>query len=235
MGYIFAHLYIGEEILKQVDYTTRSRRVFNFGTMGPDFLYAESVETEKQFHDDHAEDFVKYLLTHSNKKTLDYALGYASHIYADREMYPVIMKFARGNFEEYMRLSLLFDAMLAKKIYKVSIEKINIVSKIDVGKNLPEDIDALLKESAESVYNLSNLHFNDTYGKFIRFLALTYDPFLVKRTVYPIIKYIFKFDIYKLTYPVFIKNVPENFYEETNESLKRGIERSITSLSKLLK
>ena len=235
MGYIFAHLHAGEEILRRIDYTIRLRRVFNFGTIGPDFLFAEDIETEKLFHDEKAEDFAKYLIAHAGERTIDYALGYATHIYTDIEMYPALMSFAKGSFEEYLRLSLAFDALLAKKVYNVSIEKVNLVSKINVGKNLPEEMETLLKDASLEIYGISNINVNTAYRKFIKFLLLTYDPFLVKRMVYPFIKYVLKFDIYRLTYPVFVRNIPENFYSRVNESLMCGIEKSIKNLPKLIK
>ncbi len=235
MGYIFTHLYAGEEVLKRIGYETRSRKVFNFGTMGPDFLYAEGAETEKLFHNDKAEDFTSFLIKHSGEKTLDYAIGYATHIYVDMEMYPVLMEFAQGNFSEYIRLSITFDAMLAKRTYNVSIEKVNLASKINIGKNLPYEINALLKKAAETVYNKSDTDFNKSYQSFARFLAATYDPFLVKRMAYPFIKHILKFNIYELTYPIVFKNIPDSFYEKTNESLHKGMERSIKGLAQLIK
>ncbi len=235
MGYIFAHLYTGEEFLKKTGYETRSRKVFNFGTMGPDFLYGEGVEKEKLFHDERAKEFAKFLLMHSDERTVDYALGYATHIFSDMEMFPVIMRFANGNFDEYVRLSIVFDTMLSKKLYNVSIEKVNVASKINIGKSLPENVAALLKEASKEIYGETEINFNSAYQKFIRFLAITYDPFLVKRMVYPIIKLFTKFDIYNFTYPVQLKNVPRNFYNSVFDATQKGIEKSISGLRNTLK
>ena len=234
MECIFVYLYAGEEVLKKIGYKTRSRKVFNLGTTGLDFFYTENKGIEKLFHDEKAEDFAKSLLRHSGGKTLDYALGYTIHIYTAIEMYPMLMRFAKNNFDEYMRLSLAFDKMLAEKVYNISIEKVNLASKINLGDSLPEELNVLLKTATKEVYGEADIDFNKAYEKFIYFLTLTCDPFLVKRMIYPFIKYISKFDIYKFTYPIFLKNIPENFYEKINESLQKGIENSTKGLLKLI-
>ena len=221
MGYIFAHLHCGEEVLKKIGYETRSRRLFNFGSMGPDFLFAESVDMEKLLHNEKAEEFANFLL--QNKSVSDYALGYATHIFTDKEMYPALMKFAKGDFDEYVRLSLAFDMLLARNVYNLSIEKVNLASKIDVGKNLPKETEEALKSALKAVYNTENIDFNGAYQKFIRFLYATYDPFLVKRMAYPLVKLITKFDIYKFTYPILPGDIPKGFYEDVYESMQRGI------------
>lgn len=231
MGYIFAHLHTGEEVLKFLDYETRSRKMFNFGTVGPDFAYAINPETEKTLHNEKALDVVNFLLENADEKTLDYALGYATHIISDVETYPVIMKYANGNFDEYVRLSLVFDALLAKRIYKTPIEKINLASKINVGKNLPESVEDLLKSGIKKVYGFE-FEANKAYKKFMAFLELTYDPFLVKRMFYPLVNLIGKVNIYNLTYPVRLDEKKyEKFYEETLDATKRGIKESVAYIS----
>ncbi len=231
MGYIFAHLHTGEEVLKFLNYETRSRKMFNFGTVGPDFAYAISPETEKTLHDERALDVADFLLKNADEKTLDYALGYATHIISDFETYPVIMKYADGDFDKYIKLSIVFDFLLAKRIYKTSIEKINMASKINLGKNLPESVESLLKNGIKKMYGFE-FEANKAYKKFMAFLEFTYDPFLVKRMFYPLVNLIGKVNIYNLTYPVRLDEKKyEKFYAETFEATERGIKQSIAYIA----
>ncbi len=226
MGYIFAHLHTGEEVLKILNYETRSRRVYNFGAVGPDFTYAYNPETEKLLHDDRAIDLADFLLANATNESLDYALGYATHIISDIEMYPVIMKYAGGDFEKYIKLSIIFDFLLAKNVYKTSIEKINLASKVSIGKNLPESIQTLFEDGVSKIYGFK-FDVNNSYKKFISFLEFTYDPFLIKRMFYPVVNLVLKINLFNLTYPMRVSERKyEKFYSETLEAMNRGIKES---------
>ncbi len=229
MGYLFAHLHIGEEVLKLTGHETRPRKSFNFGTVGPDFAYALSPETEKTLHDESALSLAGFFVENANKGILlDYAIGYATHVIADIEMYPVIMKYAENDFEKYIRLSLVFDYMLAKREYGISIEKVNIASKINIGRRLPDSLGRFIKKGVKEIYGME-FDASRAYEKFLKFLEFTFDPFLVKRMFYPVLSRIAKIDLNLLTYPARVNEKQfEGFYEETLNAMRRGIKESAT-------
>jgi hypothetical protein len=243
MGYIFAHLHAGEEVLKVGSYAAHNRRLYNFGAMGPDFIFMESARWEKVLHDERAVKLADFMLKNANEETKDFALGYATHIYADIEMYPVVMRAAENDFRKYVRIEMCFDILLAKRVYKIDINSISLASKIYAGKSLSSAVITLLSEGIKNIYKseavtLEPSDINRAYVKFlkyVRLLDILKSPFLfsTKRTFLKLSEKITRSDILTFVYPD-STNQCTNLYEEIFESLERGIEKSKTHLEKYL-
>ncbi len=242
MGFILAHLHAGEEVLKVGSYRTKDRRLYNFGAMGPDFIFMESVEWEKRLHDEKAAELASFLLENADEETMDFAIGYATHIYTDIEMYPVSMRLAGGNFEEYLRIEVNFDALLAKNVYKADISDVNLASKIYAGRTLKESVCNLLERGIREVYGIrapEKDRINRAYKKFLR-----YAHFLdfMKNRQFKLTKNLllkgagalFHRDFTTFFYPLSVERKYEELYPEVYKSLERGIELSKLRLEKYL-
>ena len=244
MGFVLAHLHAGEEVLKVGEYRAKDRRLYNFGAMGPDFIFMESVDWEKRLHDEKATELATFLLQNSNEDTLDFALGYATHIYTDIAMYPVSMRLAGNNFEEYIRIDITFDALLAKNVYKADISDINLASKIYAGRALKTSVCKLLEQGIKEIYGSKALEedkidINRAYKKFIQYVRfldfmksrqfLLTKKFLLKSTGKLLHKNLDTF-----LYPLNVKRKYEEMYPEIRQSLEDGVKLSKAHLEKYL-
>ncbi len=242
MGFILAHLHAGEELLKVGSYRTKDRRLYNFGAMGPDFIFMESVDWEKRLHDEKAAELASFLLENADEETMDFAIGYATHIYTDIEMYPVSMRLAGGNFEEYLRIEVNFDVLLAKNVYKADISDVNLASKIYTGRTLKESVCNLLERGIKEVYGSAapeKSRINRAYKKFIKYVRFL--DFMKNRqfklTKNLLLKgagALFHRDFTTFFYPLSVERKYEELYPEVYKSLERGIELSKLRLEKYL-
>ena len=244
MGFILAHLHAGEELLKVGSYRTKDRRLYNFGAMGPDFIFMESVEWEKRLHDERAAELATFLLENADEETMDFAMGYATHIYTDIEMYPVSMRLAGGNFEKYLKIEVTFDVLLAKNVYKAEISDISLASKIYAGKTLKESVCNLLERGIREVYGGSafekgKIDINRAYKKFIKYVRFldfmkSRQFKLTKNFLLKGAEILFRRDFTTFFYPLSVERKYKEMYPEVYESLERGIELSKEHLEKYL-
>ena len=242
MGFILAHLHAGEEVLKVGSYRTKDRRLYNFGAMGPDFIFMESAEWEKRLHDEKAVELASFLLENADEETMDFAMGYATHIYTDVEMYPVSMHLAENNFNEYLKIEVTFDVLLAKSVYKTDISDIRLASKIYVGKTLKESVCDLLERGIKEVYGIGapkKNRINRAYKKFIRYARFldfmkSRQFKLTKNLLLKGVGALFRRDFTTFFYPLSVERKYEELYPKVYESLERGIELSKLHLEKYL-
>ena len=242
MGFILAHLHAGEEVLKVGSYRAKDRRLYNFGAMGPDFIFMESVDWEKRLHDERAAELAAFLLENADEETMDFAIGYATHVYTDIEMYPVSMRLAGNNFDEYLKIEVTFDVLLAKSVYKVEISDISLASKIYAGKMLKESMCNLLERGIKEVYGsraFNKDRINRAYKKFIRYVCFldfmkSRQFKLTKNFLLKGAEILFRRDFTTFFYPLSVERKHEEMYPEVYESLERGIELSKEHLEKYL-
>ena len=242
MGFILAHLHAGEEVLKVGSYRAKDRRIYNFGAMGPDFIFMESVDWEKRLHDEKSTELAAFLLENADEETMDFAIGYATHIYTDVEMYPVSMRLAGNNFDAYLKIEVTFDVLLAKSVYKADISDIRLASKIYAEKMLKESVCNLLERGIKEVYGSKapeKDRINRAYKKFIRYARFldfmkSRQFKLTKNLLLKGAETLFHRDFTTFFYPLSVERKYEEMYPEVYESLERGIELSKSHLEKYL-
>ena len=244
MGFILAHLHTGEEVLKLGSYRAKDRRLYNFGAMGPDFIFMESTNWEKRLHGDKAAELASFLLENADEETMDFAIGYATHIYTDIAMYHHSIRLAGNDFKEYMRIATNFDMLLAKRIYKTDIMDINLASKIYTGKTLQVGVCNMLERGIKEVYGSKafekdKVDTSRAYKKFIRYVQIvdfmkSRNFRLTKHLLLKVAEKIAQKDFGIFFYPLSKDEKYEKMYPEMYKNLRNGIKLSKLHLEKYL-
>lgn len=216
---------------------TRSLNLFYLGCMGPDiFLYHNfypwmrdrSVnELGGKMHEQHCGELIVTALKHISDNVKDnilmdsrviYFLGYICHYAADRLAHPYII--SRSGFYDKTRpethryrnahkiMELAIDYHMARKLDNQDVNKIRMNSFIDVGDEIPGNIEELYNY-VFTVYfkgyvdKLSRDFINQSYLYIKKAWSIFYDPTCLKRYMLKLIKcdqYFYPLNPYKRDY-----------------------------------
>ncbi|KXG43588.1 zinc dependent phospholipase C family protein [Tepidibacillus decaturensis] len=199
MPNVWTHNLFGEHLDKEIGYDfLEHKEIYYLGCQGPDpFFYHHFWPWRKDksvtkigslLHKKHCGSFlvemVQYLKQHPDPLLKAYVFGFVSHHLLDRNTHPYIVYRSGEEGNKHQKLEIMIDTLMMKRFKGVDTWKTPVFKEIDVGKNLPSQIQQMLiylikKVHAEKRPDLQ-LVINQSYQDMIKALKFLFDPTGIK-------------------------------------------------------